>query len=150
MTETAVKAVPTGYHTVTPYLSVQNVAGLVDFLARAFGAQELHRTVHPNGTFAHCEVRLGDSIVMFSEASEAWPPTPTSIYLYVEDTDAAYRRALEAGATSLMEPADQFYGDRNAGIKDPAGNSWWIATHFEDVPPAELQKRFEAALAQRG
>jgi len=75
---------------------------------------------------------------------------PTVLYLYVDDTDATYQRALEAGATSLMEPADQFYGDRNAGVEDPTGNHWWIATHKEDVPPAELARRAEAVARREG
>jgi len=81
-----------------------------------------------------------------------WKPMPGTIYLYVyvNDTDAVYKRALQAGATSLMEPSDQFYGDRNAGVKDPVGNYWWIATHIEDVPPAELAKRAEAFMKQQG
>ncbi len=78
-----------------------------------------------------------------------WQPMPGSIYLYVKDTDATYQRALKAGATSVMEPADQFYGDRNAGVKDPIGNMWWIATHIEDISPEEMKKREKDYIKKR-
>jgi uncharacterized glyoxalase superfamily protein PhnB len=146
----AVKAIPEGYHTVTPYLVVQGAPKLIDFLKQAFDAQERERMARPDGTIGHAEVKIGDSIVMMSEASEQWKPMPTGIYLYVNDTDAVYKRALQAGATSVMEPANQFYGDRSAGVRDPSGNNWWIATHQEDVAPEELKRRAEAAMQQQG
>lgn len=145
----AVNPVPDGYHTVTPYLIVEGVAKLIDFMTQAFGAKESHRTTLPDGSIMHAEVRIGDSAVMMGEAKGQWKPMPASLYLYVNDTDAVYQRALQAGASSIMEPADQFYGDRNAGVKDPSGNSWWIATHIEDVSPGELAKRAEAFTKQR-
>ena len=146
----AVKPVPDGYHTVTPYLTVPGVAKLIEFVQRAFDAVEVHECMkRPDGTIMHAEVKIGDSMVMMGEPMGC-PPSPAALYLYVPDTDAIYRRALAAGATSLMEPADQFYGDRNAGVRDPAGNHWWIATHKEDVPPAELARRAVAAVKQRG
>jgi PhnB protein len=144
----AVTPIPEGYHTVTPYLVVQGVAKLIDFLKRAFDAQELMRMPRPDGTILHAEVKIGDSIVMMGEATGEHKPMPGSIYLYVADTDATYKRALQAGASSTMEPADQFYGDRNAGVVDPVGNHWWIATHIEDVPPEELARRAEAFMKQ--
>ncbi len=144
----AVKPIPDGYHTVTPYLTVQGVPKLIDFLKQAFEAQEIERMTQPDGTIGHAEVRIGDSVVMMGEARDEWKPMPSGIYLYVNDTDAVYKRALQAGATSIMEPADQFYGDRSAGVKDSSGNHWWIATHKEDVPPAELKKRAQAAMKQ--
>jgi len=146
----AVKPIPDGYHTVTPYLVVQRAAKLIDFLKQAFEAKEIECMTQPDGTIRHAEVRIGDSVVMVSEAKDEWKPMPSGIYLYVNDTDAVYKRALQAGATSIMEPADQFYGDRNAGVKDLSGNHWWIATHKEDVPPEEIQKRAEAAMKQHG
>lgn len=138
------KPIPAGYHSVTPYLIVQGVAKLIDFLKLAFEAKETERHAKPDGTIMHAEVRIGDSIVMMGEPMGEFNPMPASIYLYVDNTDAVYKRALNAGGTSMMEPADQFYGDRNAGVKDPSGNIWWIATHQEDVPPDELAKRAEA------
>ena len=138
----AVKPVPEGYHTATPYLIVPGVAKVIDFLKQTFDAKEIHeRMSRPDGTIMHAEVRIGDSPIMLGEPMGQFQPMPASVYLYVPDTDACYRRALKAGAASLMEPADQFYGDRNAGVKDPSGNSWWIATHIEDVAPEEIARR---------
>jgi len=93
-------------------------------------------------------VQIGDSVIMLAEARGEWKPMPGAIHLYVGDTDATYQRALQAGATSLMAPADQFHGDRMAGVKDPFGNVWWIVTHVEDVSPDELQKRADASWKQ--
>ncbi len=138
----AVKPIPEGYHSVTPYLVVPGVAGVIDFLRHTFGAEEVHeRMTRPDGAVMHAEVQIGNSRIMMGEPAGPFPAMPGSLYVYVEVTDAAYRRALEAGGVSLMEPADQFYGDRNAGVKDPAGNYWWIGTHVEDVPPEEMSRR---------
>jgi PhnB protein len=145
----AVKPIPDGYHSVTPYLVVQGVPKLLDFLRQAFGAQEVFRMARPDGTIMHAEIRIGDSVVMMGEPMGDMAPMPGSLYLYVNDTDAIYQRALQAGATSVMEPMDQFYGDRSAGVKDAVGNHWWIATHKEDVPPEELAKRAEAYMQQQ-
>ena len=98
---------------------------------------------------AHAEVRIGDSVVMVGEASADWPPMPAVIHLYQTDADATYRRALDSGATSLREPTNEFYGDRMAGVKDPLGNVWWIATHVEDIPPDEMAQRAEEWAAQQ-
>ena len=137
-----VKPIPDGYHTVTPYLTVQGARRLIDFLKQAFDAKEDERMTRPDGTITHSEVRIGDSVVMIADSSDKWKPMPSGIYLYVEDTDATYQRAIQAGAVSVMEPANQFYGDRNAGVRDPLGNVWWIATHNEDVSPDVIAKRF--------
>lgn len=145
----AVKPIPEGYHSVTPYLVVPRVSALIDFLKRAFDARETYRMPRADGTVMHAEVRIGDSNIMLGEPMGEWKPMPASVYLYVEDADAVYRRAIESGATSLMEPADQFYGDRHGGVQDPSGNHWWIATHKEDVAPEELSRRAEAAMKQR-
>ena len=117
----AVNAVPAGWHTVTPRLFVHEAAKLVDFLKHAFGATGTFRDDGP-------EIRIGDSIVMVSEAGVR-DAMPTFLYLYLEDADAACRRALQAGATMLEEPCDMFYGDRRATVRDPFGNVWQIATH---------------------
>jgi PhnB protein len=139
-----VMPIPDGYHTVTPILVVDGAAKLIDFLKRAFGAEEKERFTDPNGKIAHAEVTIGDSIVQLSDSGGEWRPIQVPLLLYVIDTDTAYQRALKAGATSVREPADQFYGDRTGGVKDAFGNTWWIATHMEDVSREELQKRVEA------
>ena len=139
-----VNPIPDGHHTVTPYLVVNDAARLIAFLQRAFDGKETICSTKPDGSIGHAEVRIGDSVVMLGQADGEWKAMPCAIYLYVPDTDAVYRQALQAGATSIMEPANQFYGDRNAGVKDPCGNLWWIATHFEDVSPEELKRRAEA------
>jgi|SRR5918992_4771769 PhnB protein len=144
-----VKPIPEGYHSVTPYLIVKGAGGLLDFLKQAFGAEQRFRMDRPDGSVGHAEVTIGDSVVMLAEASEQWPVMPGSIHLYVEDCDDAYRRAIEAGATSLQEPENQFYGDRSGGVRDPFGNVWWIVTHVEDVPEEELAARAEAWAAQQ-
>ena len=139
-----VKPIPDGYHTVTPVLMVNDAAKLIDFLKQAFGARERERYADPDGKILHAEVTLGDSIVQLSDATGEWKPVQVPLLLYVTDTDATYRRALKAGATSLREPMDAFYGDRTAGVKDSFGNSWWIATHQEDVSREDLERRAEA------
>jgi PhnB protein len=141
MTTSNVKPVPDGYHTLTPYLTVTGVAKLIEFLKQAFGATETYRMSRPDGSVGHAELKIGDSPVMLGEASEKWKARPSNLYMYVPDVDAAYRRAMDAGGISQMEPADQFYGDRNAGVEDPSGNYWWIGTHVEDVSPEELNRR---------
>jgi uncharacterized glyoxalase superfamily protein PhnB len=146
----AVKPIPDGFHAITPYLTVPGVAKLIAFLKEAFGAEETHPTMTgPDGRVMHAELAIGDSRVMLGEPGGKWQARPTTLYLYVKDTDATYRRALQAGAKSLMEPADQFYGDRNAGVEDPSGNYWWIATHIEDVSPQEMQQRAQAFAKQQ-
>jgi PhnB protein len=143
-----VKPIPPGYHSVTPYLSVQGVPELIDFLKHAFHAEERERMTTPDGRVSHAEVKIGDSIIMMGEPTGDSRTMPGMIYLYLEDTDAAYRRAIDAGATSLREPSDMFYGDRNAAVTDSAGNQWWIATHQEDVPPQEMERRMKAQQAK--
>ena len=145
----AVKPIPDGYHSVTPYLMVQGAAKLLDFLQQAFDAKVTVRMERPDGVIGHAEVRIGDSMVMLAEESGQWKAMPGAIYLYVNDTDTTYQRAVQAGATSVMEPANQFYGDRNAGVKDPTENFWWIATHVEDVSPEEMKKRTDAYMKKQ-
>lgn len=148
----AVNPIPEGYHSVTPYLVVEEVDGLIDFLKQAFGAEEKSRHMRPDGSVMHAEVRIGDSVVMIGGAPSGreqgsathHPRRPASLHLYVEEVDAVYARTLAADAVSLEEPTDKFYGDRNAGVTDPFGNVWWIATHVEDVSPKEFEKRQKA------
>jgi len=144
----SVRPIPEGYHSLTPYLCIKGAAKLIDFLKQAFAAKELHRSTRPDGSVWHAELNIGDSRLMMAEASDQWPPMPCALYLYVEDVDATYRKAIAAGATSLGEPVDQFYGDRSGGVKDPAGNTWWIGTHVEDVAPEEMARR-QQAFAQK-
>ncbi|TMA81275.1 MAG: VOC family protein [Deltaproteobacteria bacterium] len=140
-----VRAIPEGYHTVTPYLVVEGVPKLIEFLTRAFDAKEVFRMAMSDGTIRHAEVQIGDSRVMMGEAQGPHRPIPAMLHLYVADADAVYARALRAGATSITAPADQFYGDRTGGVQDACGNQWWIATHNEDVSAEELARRAEAA-----
>ncbi|HMC58673.1 MAG TPA: VOC family protein [Candidatus Solibacter sp.] len=142
-----VKAIPEGYHTVTPYLIVDGAARLIEFVKQAFDAKEMLRMSGPDGRIGHTEIRIGDSMLMLSDSRDPWKPMPAMLYLYVEDVDATYQRALQAGATSVSEPKDQFYGDRSAGVQDSCGNQWWIGTHIEDVSEEELLRRHEAAMA---
>jgi PhnB protein len=143
----AVKAIPEGYHSVTPSLAVKGAAQLIEFVQEAFGAEEAFRMPAPTGEIVHAEIRIGDSILMLSDAMQQ-SPTNSSLFLYVADVDRVYQRALKAGASSLSEPANMFWGDRMAQVKDQFGNQWSIATHIEDVPPQEMQKRAEAAMRQ--
>jgi len=119
---------------------VDGVAALIDFLKEAFEAVETERLPGPDGSVGHAEVRIGDSVVMMGGGSH-FGSMPAAIYLYVSDVDATYKKALDAGATSLMEPEDQFYGDRSGGVKDAFGNMWFIATRRENVSPEELSRR---------
>jgi uncharacterized glyoxalase superfamily protein PhnB len=128
---TRATSVPTGYQSVSPYLIVADVPALLDFLSAAFDAAELHRTPRPDGTIAHAEARVGDSVVMIGQAAGEWTPVPATLFLWVDDVDATYRRALAGGATSLGEPEDKPYGDRMAGVTDPMGNRWWLGRPVE-------------------
>lgn len=151
----AVKPVPDGYHTVTPYITVDNPDAVIDFLKKTFDAQETFAMRDEKGKAQHAEVKVGNSMVMLGAAHDQWKARPANFYVYVEDCDAVYKKALAAGAKSISEPADQFYGDRHGGVTDSEGNSWWIGTHVEDVPADELKRRAQefhqkqAALAQK-
>jgi PhnB protein len=140
---------PHGYRTVSPYLVVENVPEALAFLKKAFGAESREQLTLPDGTVNHAMVAIGDSTIMLGAARGERQPVSSMFYVYVKDTDAVYQAALGAGATSLMEPANQFYGDRNAGVRGPDGNSWWIATHVEEVPHAELLRRNAAQAVKR-
>ena len=145
----AVKPIPDGFHSVTPQLEVKGAAKLIDFMKQAFGAEEVMRMPGPGGALMHAEVKIGDSIVMMSDAVRE-APMPGSVFLYVNDVDAVYKRALQAGATSQLEPTDMFWGDRFASVKDSFGNKWGMATHKEDVPPEEMPKRAAEFMKQQG
>ncbi len=139
------KPIPDGYGAVTPYLIVEGVAELVSFLERAFGAKASGLLDRPDGSVMHAEVRIGDSAVMMGEPMGEFGPMPASLFLYVEDCDATYARALEAGGVSVMEVTTMHHaGERYGGVLDPSGNIWWIATHVEDVSWEEQARRIEA------
>ncbi|MEO6878703.1 MAG: VOC family protein [Gemmatimonadaceae bacterium] len=136
--------VPSGYHTVSPYLIVPDAPGLFAFLSAAFAAREMRRTQTPDGEVLNIEACVGDSMIMVVQARAAHDARPASLYLYVPDVDAVHARAVAAGAVSLMEPADMFYGDRSAGVVDASGNHWWINTRLEALTSAELTSRVAA------
>jgi len=152
-----VRPIPEGYHSVTPYLIIKGAAKALDFYQRAFGAKETVRMPGPGGKIMHAEMRIGSSMVMLADehpemnarSPEAFGGSPVMIHLYVEDVDAVFNQAIAAGATVERPLADQFYGDRTGGVKDPFGYSWYVATHKEDVTPEEMKKRMAAMAAAK-
>ena len=138
-----VKPIPENFPRVSPYLIVKDVTTTMEFIRYVFDAEEREKMIQPDGTVNHGEVSIGNSVIMMGKASEDHKLQNAMLYIYVEDTDATYKRAIEKGALSVMEPADQFYGDRTAGVKDEDGISWWMASHVENVSPEEMQKRNE-------
>ena len=151
----ATQPIPDGYNTVSPYLAVDDAAAAIEFYKRALGAEETMRMDWGNGKIGHAELKIGDSHVMlsdpFPQSSTTSPKelggTTGSIFMYVEDVDALFKQAVEAGATATMEPENMFWGDRFGSITDPFGHVWSIATHVEDVPPEEIEERSKAAMA---
>jgi PhnB protein len=149
----SVKPVPAGYHTATPYLTIQGAATAIDFYKRAFGAKELFRMPGPDGKIMHAEITIGDSHIMLADESNAGETkapqtlrgTATGIFLYLEDVDATFKQALKAGAKQTAALGDMFWGDRFGKLTDPFGHVWMLASHIEDVSPAEMQKRMAAA-----
>jgi PhnB protein len=148
-----VKPIPDGYHTVTPYFTVRDAARAVEFYKQAFGATELMRMAEPDGKIRHAEIRIGNSQIMigdeFPEFSEmrsfqGLGGSPVSVYLYVEDVDAMFNRAVAAGAKVRSPIKDEFYGDRVGAVEDPYGLAWFIATHKEDVAHEEIVRRAAA------
>ena len=154
----AVKPIPDGYHAVTPYLTVKDAARTIEFYEAAFGAVETMRMSAPDGKVGHAEIRIGGSAIMLSDAfpemgmrdPESLGGTHGSILLYVKDVDALFARAVAAGAKVVRPVKDQFYGDRSGTVADPSGHIWTIATHVEDVPPEEMERRFKEFSAQGG
>jgi PhnB protein len=135
-----VQPIPPGMSSVTPFLLVEDAKGLIEFMKNAFNG-ELTYIMEAEGKVMHATVKIGNSILMTSDVPEPYQPMPSQLYLYVEDIDAVYKKALDAGGTSLREPITEFYGDRSGAIKDKWGNHWWIATHVEDVSEEEIRKR---------
>ena len=151
----AAKPIPEGYHSVSPALTIDGAAEAIDFYERAFGAKERLRMPGPDGQIAHAELEIGDSVVMLSDPfpqSSVKPPsqlggTTVGIFVYVEDVDAVFQQAVEAGATVTMPVDDMFWGDRFGSVTDPYGHHWSLATHVEDVPPEEMEERAKQAMA---
>ena len=147
-----VKPIPEGYHTATPYLIIKNAARAIDFYKKAFGATEHMRMADPSGRVMHAEIQIGDSRIMIADefpemgarSPESLGGSPVSIFLYVEDVDDVFRRAVAAGAKPTLTPQQMFWGDRYAKISDPFGHHWQIATRVEDVPPEEMERRMAA------
>lgn len=148
----SVQPIPDGYHSVTPYLIIKDAAKALEFYAKAFGAEELMRFPGPGGKVMHAEIKIGDSPLMmadeFPDMGHLGPSTrggtTVSLMLYVRDVDAAFDRAVKAGATVVRPVKDQFYGDRSGTLNDPFGHQWTISTHVEDVSPEEMQRRLQA------
>jgi PhnB protein len=143
-----VKPIPDGYHVLTPVLLVEGADALIDFMKRTFDAREHQLGRRPDGKIFHADLTIDGDHVMISEASESFPAAAAAVNVYLPDVDAAYQRALDAGAVSIMAPVNRFYGDRIAAVKDPTGIIWSLATHVEDVAPDELKRREAEELKQ--
>ncbi|MGD9672268.1 MAG: VOC family protein [Candidatus Nitrosocosmicus sp.] len=139
---TNISPIPQGFHSVTPYIIASDASKLIDFLKQAFDAKEIDRFETEN-SIMHAIVQIGDSKIMISDSNQNMKPMPCFLYLYVENVDETYKNALLAGATSMREPTDEFYGDRGAGVLDSAGNNWYIATHKKDISREELKRLAE-------
>ena len=152
----AVKPIPAGYHTATPYLIVSDAAKAIDFYKRGLGATEIMRIPDPKGRIGHAEIKMGDSVIMLADehpemgykSPTSIGGTPVSIYLYVDDVDRLFKQAISAGAKELRPVKDQFYGDRSGTLADPFGHVWSIGTHKEDVSMEELTRRLEEMMKQ--
>ena len=153
----AVKPIPDGYYTATPYLIVKGAARALDFYKQAFGAQELMRFPMPDGKVGHAEIKIGNSPIMLADefpemghkSPESLGGSPVSIMLYVPDVDKTFAQALKAGGKELQPLKDQFYGDRSGTLTDPFGHVWTVSTHKEDVSPEEMDKRHKAMMAEK-
>jgi PhnB protein len=152
----AVQPVPEGYHTVTPYLAVDDAQAAIDFYGRAFGAKERLRMAAPDGKIAHAELEIGDALVMLSDPFPQFSAKPpkelggnsANVMLYVENVDEFVQKAIDAGATVTTPVEAQFWGDRYGAVTDPFGQTWLVATHVEDVSPEEIAERAKAAFAE--
>ena len=147
---------PKGYHTVTPSLFVDGAAKAIDFYKKALGAEELMRFPGPDGKLMHAEIKVGDSIIMLADempdmggrGPKAIGGTAVSFFVYGENVDAAWKRAVDAGAREVVPLADQFWGDRTGCLEDPFGHQWWLAQHVEDLTPEQIRKNAEAHFSQ--
>ena len=143
-----VKPIPEGYHTITPYLLISDASKAIDWYTKAFGAKEFVRMDGPDGKVGHAELRIGDSVVMLADAADRSPSarggTTVSFVLYVDDVDAAFKKAMDLGGKEVQPVEDKFYGDRMGTLNDPFGHEWSLGTHIEDVSPEEMKKRMAA------
>lgn len=152
----ATQSIPQGYHTATPYLIVKAAAQALEFYKQAFNATELMRLTDPAGKIGHAEFKIGNSPIMIADevlemgfrSPQALGGSPVSMMLYVEDVDAQFKQAIASGGKSVRPVEDQFWGDRSGSLEDPYGHVWTIATHIEDVPPDEIERRFETDMKQ--
>jgi PhnB protein len=150
------QAIPKGYHTVTPSLFVVGAAKAIEFYKKALGAEELMRFPGPDGAIMHAEIKIGDSIVMLADempeqggrGPKSIGGTPVSFFVYRENVDTEWKRAVDAGAKVLVPLADQFWGDRTGCLEDPFGHKWWLAQHLQDLTPEEIQRNAEAFFSQ--
>ncbi len=145
-----VQPIPEGFHTLTPYLIVGDAEKELEFIKAAFNAQLIHLSRGPDGSIGHVTAKIGDSMLMMGRRSGEYPAMPAMLYMYVPDVDAVYKRALECGAKSVREPADQVYGDRSGGVVSANGIHWWFGTHIEDVSEEELEERAKAMRSKQG
>jgi len=149
----SVKPIPEGYHSVTPYLAVHDAARALEFYQRVFGGEEIMRMNNPQGRVSHAEIKIGDSILMLAEETpnsglrspQSLHGSTVSLFVYLEDVDSVFNKAVAAGAQEVQRPADMFWGDRYGRLTDPFGHSWSLATHIEDVSPEEMGKRAQQA-----
>ena len=152
----SVKPIPEGYHTLTPFLTVRNAERAIEFYKQAFGAQERGVAKGPDGKVMHAEVKIGDSVIMLSDefpefgslSPQSVGGSPMGLHIYIENVDAAFDRAVKAGAQVEMPVADQFWGDRYGKLKDPFGHKWSIATHVKDMSEDEMKRSMDDAMSK--
>ena len=137
----SVKPIPEGYGNVIPFLICSGAEDVIKFAEEAFGAKLSDISKSESGSIRHATLHIRDSAIMLSEGSAEYPAVASMLYIYFEDVDEVYKKALAAGGVSLREPTNEFYGDRSCGVKDPSGNQWWLASHVEDVSSEEIAKR---------
>jgi uncharacterized glyoxalase superfamily protein PhnB len=150
------QAIPKGYHTVTPSLVVAGAAKAIDFYKKALGAEELMRFPGPDGKIMHAELKIGDSVIMLGDemhdqgtkSPKSYGGSPVSFFVYGENVEAAWKRAVDAGAKPIVPLADQFWGDRSGCLEDPFGHRWWLAQHVQDLTPEEIRKGADAFFSQ--
>jgi uncharacterized glyoxalase superfamily protein PhnB len=137
------KPIPEGFHSLTVYLFAEGATRLIDFICAAFDGEVMFQQKRPDGAVMHATIRVGNSMLMLADPTPEFGPMPSSLYLYVPDCDTVYQRALASGGVSVFPLMTLPSGERYGGVKDPCGNIWWVATHVEDVPPGEEQRRWK-------